>query len=65
MNTGFGWQPEMPQRKFKPLSGTVLRGLGIKREDIKEVEDLQTLRDHPPNIVIAKAWKSLKFVQIS
>ena len=63
MNTGFGWQPEMPQRKFKPLSGTVLRGLGIKREDIKEVEDLQTLRDHPPNIVIAKAWKSLKFVQ--
>lgn len=62
-NSNFGWQPEVPQRNIKPLSSTVLRGLGIKRQDIKEVANLEELREYPPNIVIAKATKSLKFVQ--
>jgi len=62
-NTGFGWDPEVPQRNIKPLSSTVMRGLGIKRENIKEVADLEELKESPPNIVVAKATKSLKFVQ--
>ena len=62
-NTGFGWKSEIPDRKVKPLSSTVLRGLGIKREDIKEVANLEELREYPPNIVVAKAAKSLRFVQ--
>ena len=62
-NTGFGWKSEIPDRKVKPLSSTVLRGLGIKREDIKEVANLEELREYPPNIVVAKAAKSLWFVQ--
>ncbi len=62
-NTDFKWDPEIPQRKVKPLSATVLRGLGIKRENIKEVDDLVELSKSPPNIVIAKAVKSLKFIQ--
>ena len=62
-NSNFGWESESPKRKFKPLSPTVLRGLGINREDIKEVIDLEELREYPPNIVIAKANKSLRFVQ--
>ena len=61
--SNFGWEDEVPKRDFKPLSSTVMRGLGIKREDIKEVADLEELRKYPPNIVIAKAAKSLKFVQ--
>ena len=61
--SNFGWEPEVPQRNFKPLSGTVMRGLGIKRQDIKEVEDLEELRESPPNIIVARATKSLKFVQ--
>ena len=62
-NTGFGWEPEVPKRNFKPLSMTVLRGLGIKRDDIKEVADLKMLQESPPNIVVGKAAKNLSFVQ--
>lgn len=63
VNSNFGWQPEVPQRQFKPLSPTVMRGLGIRKEDIKEVADLEELKEYPPNIVIAKAKKSLRFLQ--
>ena len=62
-NSNFGWHSEVPKRNFKPLSLTVLRGLGINREDIKEVADLEELREYPPNIVIAKAAKNLRFIQ--
>ena len=62
-NSNFGWQSEVPNRTLKPLSETVLRGLGIKREDIKSVNDLKELKKCPPNIIVAKATKSLKFVQ--
>lgn len=62
-NTIFGWDPEVPKRDLKPLSMTVLRGLGIKREDIKEVADFKALQESPPNIVIGKATKHLSFVQ--
>jgi len=59
----FAWQDEVPTRDFKQLSPTVMRGLGIKKADIKEVANLEELRTSPPNIVIAKASKNLKFVQ--
>lgn len=60
----FAWQPEVPERQnYKPLSPSILRGLGIKREDIKHVADLNELKQYPPNIVIARATKSLRFVQ--
>ena len=61
--SSFAWQPEVPKRDFKPLSPTVMRGLGINREDIKHVADLEELKEYPPNIVIAKAAKTLRFVQ--
>lgn len=63
LNGSFSWTPDVPEQDFKPLSPTVLRGLGIKRKDIKIVNNLNELKEYPPNIVIANASKNLKFVQ--
>ena len=58
------WEPEIiTNRKFKPISDTILRNLGISKESLKHVDNLEELRNFPPNIVIGKAVRSLAFMQ--
>ena len=57
------WTDEVPVKDFKPVSPSVLRSLGLTRDSIKHVDTIDELRDDPPNIVIAEAVRSIKFVQ--
>jgi len=60
----FAWKTDIQNdKKYKPLSSTTMRNLGIKKEDIKIVADLEELKEYPPNIIIATATKNLSFVQ--
>ncbi len=57
------WNDDVRQRKFKRITPTVMRGLGLKSSDIKMVKTLEELKESPPNIIIAKAAKHTSFVQ--
>ena len=57
------WKEDVPTRQFKPVSPSVLRQLGLKRDTVKHVDTLNELRKDPPNIVIAEAIKTISFVQ--
>lgn len=57
------WEPEVPQRDFKPISNTQLRELGLVGGSTKMVKNLEELRESPPNIIIADAKKKLTFIQ--
>ena len=57
------WNDDIRQRKFKRITPTVMRGLGLKSSDIKMVKTLEELKESPPNIVIAEALKYTSFVQ--
>lgn len=64
LNTGFGWQPDVqPDRKMKTVSKTQMRNLGLGRELVGMVDDLDELKKDPPNIVIAKSLSNLEFTQ--
>lgn len=63
-NTGFAWQPEQQiNRKFKKVSSTNMRVLGLSSEAGKHVKDLEELTELPPNIIIAKSTTNLQFTQ--
>lgn len=57
------WKEDIPTREFRPVSNPVLRALGLNRQNIKHVNTIDELRNDPPNIVIAEATRSIKFVQ--
>jgi len=57
------WENDIKQRKFKRITPTVMRELGLKSSDIRMVETLEELKESPPNIIIAKAAKHTSFVQ--
>jgi ADP-heptose:LPS heptosyltransferase len=57
------WKEDIPTRQFKPVSSSVMRQLGLNRENVRKVNDLVELRGDPPNIVIAEAVKNVRFVQ--
>ena len=57
------WKEDVPERTFKPISGSIMRALGLKKENVKFVESLESLRKDPPNIIIAEAVRGIKFVQ--
>ncbi len=57
------WNDDIRQRKFKRITPTVMRELGLKSSDIKMVKTLEELKESPPNIIIAKAAKHTSFVQ--
>jgi ADP-heptose:LPS heptosyltransferase len=57
------WKEEIPTREFKPISSSVMRALGLKKQSIKHVNTINELRDDPPNIIIAEAKRDIKFVQ--
>lgn len=57
------WKDESMRPNIKPVSTASLSNFGIKSENIKIVDDLQELRENPPNIVIAEAKRTFKFTQ--
>lgn len=57
------WKDDVRMRDFKPVSGSMMRALGLKKQNIKFVKTLEELRDDPPNIIVAEAVRGVKFVQ--
>ena len=57
------WKEDVPMRDFKPVSGSILRALGLSKGNVKHVNTIDELRNDPPNIVIAEASRNVKFVQ--
>jgi len=62
-NPGNIWKEDIPKRKFRKVSASELRRLGLVAANMEHVDTLNELRESPPNIVIAEATKKLKFVQ--
>jgi ADP-heptose:LPS heptosyltransferase len=60
----FQWQTDIqPNQVFKKVTNTQLRLMGLPINIETRVKDLKELRENPPNIIIAKAVKTLRFVQ--
>jgi ADP-heptose:LPS heptosyltransferase len=60
----FEWQPDVqPDRKMKPISPTQMRALGLPKDLPGIVDDLETLKENPPNIIIAQSLTNLVFTQ--
>ncbi len=57
------WSDEVAKREFKKISGYTLKQLGLAKDYVKHVEDLDQLRESPPNIVVAECVRNVKFVQ--
>jgi len=57
------WKEEQIKRDLRPISPTIMRDFGIKIENSQHVTNLEELRKHPPNIIIARASKNSKFLQ--
>ncbi len=57
------WKEETIRKDLKPIPGTVMGKFGIKPQNVGHVQNLEELRKSPPNIVIAEAKKTLKFMQ--
>ena len=58
------WYSNLPKmRKFKKVSQSKMRELGLRSIDIKMVENFEELRSSPPNIIVAEARGNVTFVQ--
>lgn len=57
------WKDTSMERKFRKLSPTKLRNLGIKDSSLMHVDTLEELKKNPPNIIIAEAVRNAAFVQ--
>ena len=58
------WYSNTPKMKnHKNVSKSKMRELGLKRENIKMVDNFDELRASPPNIIIAEAKANVSFVQ--
>jgi len=63
-NTGMGWaQDKIPQKNKVPISPSKLREMGIKKDQIVVVQNVEDLRKSPPGIIIAEAVKNVGFMQ--
>jgi ADP-heptose:LPS heptosyltransferase len=64
LNSGFKWQPDAGlNRTIVPVSQTKMRQMGLPSDAAEHVKDLEELSKRPPNIIIAKCLKSMRFVQ--
>jgi ADP-heptose:LPS heptosyltransferase len=54
---------EFGQKSLPNVSPTIMREFGISKDNLKMVENLETLRESPPNIIIATGRKNFKFIQ--
>jgi ADP-heptose:LPS heptosyltransferase len=60
----FEWQPEASlNKKLKPISKTQMRNLGLSDSSNRIVNDLEELKEDPPNIVIATSLSNMQFTQ--
>jgi len=64
LNTGFSWQQDsQPDIKYKPVSKSKRRAMGLPSNVQTYAADFDELRETPPNIIIAESTKTLNFVQ--
>jgi ADP-heptose:LPS heptosyltransferase len=57
------WKEEFSEKQLKPVSESLLKKFGLTMENVKHVENLEALRENPPNIVVTEAKKNFKFIQ--
>jgi len=57
------WRNDALNVKFKPISATEIREFGLSFDNIKHVKNIEELKENPPNIVIAEAIKTARFIQ--
>ena len=57
------WEPDNRPNNTKKLTNLVVRDLGLTKDNIQKVATIEELRENPPNIVIAQAQRSYRFVQ--
>jgi ADP-heptose:LPS heptosyltransferase len=57
------WKDELMQKDLRSITPSTLRKFGLKAQDVKLVENLEELREAPPNIVIAQSRKNFNFMQ--
>jgi ADP-heptose:LPS heptosyltransferase len=63
-NAGVGmWNEEVSMKNLKPITPPLLRKFGLSEDNIKMVNTLEELEKNPPNIIIAEAKNSFKFIQ--
>jgi len=57
------WTEDVAQKDFKPPTPTVLREMGLTMSGMQFVQTLESLRENPPNIIIAECQKNFSFIQ--
>lgn len=57
------WTEDVAQREYKPPTPTVLREMGLTMSGMQFVQTLESLRENPPNIIIAECQKNFSFIQ--
>jgi len=57
------WKEEFSEKQLKPVTPAILKKFGLTMENVKQVENLEELKENPPNIVVTEAKKNFKFIQ--
>jgi len=57
------WADDAEQKDFKLPSPTSLREMGLSMNGMSFVQTMDSLRENPPNIIIAECQKDFSFVQ--
>jgi ADP-heptose:LPS heptosyltransferase len=57
------WKEEFNSKNIKPITPALLKKFGLKKDNVGFVDDLIELRKNPPNIIVAEAKRTFKFVQ--
>ncbi len=60
---GSFWEPDVIPQQMKQLTRYDMHQLGLKEDNTQKVDNLEDLRDNPPNIIIARALQTVEFVQ--
>lgn len=61
--TGIMWEDEKLSKHLKPINDSLLKKFGLSRENTQFVNNLEELKQTPPNIVVADAVKTFSFIQ--
>lgn len=57
------WKEEAMNKNLKPITPQLLKKFGIPQESVQMVDTMDDLRKNPPNIIVAEAKKTFRFVQ--
>jgi ADP-heptose:LPS heptosyltransferase len=57
------WSDEVAKRDFKQVTGYTMWNLGLDKDNVRQVETVDQLRESPPNIIVAQSARNVKFVQ--